>query len=308
MRRVLNIVTGIGLCTALMLGTAGSEAAPPTKAPAPYAAKMNKKFADPNANIDEFVQRFESEARDVFAKRQAITRAVALKPGDCVADIGAGTGLFTFLFAEQVGPSGTVYAVDIGPAFVKYIAEQAKRRGLERIVKTVLNTPNSAELPARSIDVAFLCDTYHHFEQPEKMLASIHRALRPGGRLVVVDFDLRGGDREYVVQRAVRRKRSITRRLRRPVSSGLKPGTRPRSRTISMPSFAGAQLSRRPRRTCRGTNECDAPVRRNLGGVRMPEFLETTVDKFIFRVATDRLYSSDGVWVLKTDGGQRGLG
>ena len=90
---------------------------------------MNKKFTDPNADIQQFVKRFENEARDVYAKRQDITRAVGLKPGDAVADIGAGTGLFTFLFAEQVGPKGTVYAVDIGPVFMKYIAEQAKRRG-----------------------------------------------------------------------------------------------------------------------------------------------------------------------------------
>ena len=68
--------------------------------------------------------------------------------------------------------------MDIGPAFIKYIGEQAKRRGYERVVKTVLNTPGSAELARGSIDVAFVCDTYHHFDYPEKMLASIQRALR----------------------------------------------------------------------------------------------------------------------------------
>ena len=163
---------------------------------------MNKKFTDPNTEIQEFVKRFENEARDVYAKRREITRAVGLRPGDAVADIGAGTGLFTFLFVEPVGPKGTVYAVDIGPAFVKYIAEQAKQRGHERIVKTVLNTPDSAELPIGSIDIAFICDTYHHFEHPEKMLASIHRALRPGGRLIIIDFDLRKDSSEFVKQRA----------------------------------------------------------------------------------------------------------
>jgi ubiquinone/menaquinone biosynthesis C-methylase UbiE len=170
--------------------------------PAPYAADMNKKFTDPNVDIQEFVKRFESEARDIYAKRQEISRAVGLRPGDAVADIGAGTGVFTYLFAEQVGPKGTVYAVDIGPAFVKYIAEQAKQRGHERVVKTVLNTPDSAELSPGSIDVAFTCDTYHHFEHPDKMLASIHVALRPGGRLVVIDFDLHENSGEFVKRRA----------------------------------------------------------------------------------------------------------
>ena len=187
---------------ALMIASAEAEDAPRSQGPSHYPAEMNKKFSDPNADIQEFVKRFENEARDIYAKRQDITRAVGLRPGDAVADIGAGTGLFTQLFAEQVGPKGTVYAVDIGPAFLKYIAEQAKKHGHERIVKTVLNTQDSAELPAGSIDVAFICDTYHHFEHPEKMLASIHRALRPGGRLVIIDFDLRKDSSDFVKQRA----------------------------------------------------------------------------------------------------------
>ena len=187
---------------ALMLATAHAEERPRKQGPAPYAAEMNKKFTDPNADISQFVKRFENEARDVYAKRREITRAVGLRPGDAVADIGAGTGLFTFLFAQSVRPQGTVYAVDIGPAFVKYIAAQAKQRGHDRVVKTVLNSPDSAELSVGSIDVAFTCDTYHHFEHPEKMLASIHRALRPSGRLVVIDFDLRKDSGEFVKQRA----------------------------------------------------------------------------------------------------------
>ena len=209
------VVLSIGCLMVLTTATEGLPAGPPqmtakpkegtTKdahGPAPYAADMNKKFTDPNVDIQQFVKRFENEARDIYAKRRDITRAVGLRPGDAVADIGAGTGLFTQLFAEQVGPKGTVYAVDIGPAFVKYIAEQAKRRRHERVVKTVLNTPDSAELPIGSIDVAFICDTYHHFEHPKKMMASIHRALRPGGRLVIIDFDLRTDSSEFIKQRA----------------------------------------------------------------------------------------------------------
>jgi len=182
--------------------TASVEDTPRSHGPSHYPAQMNKKFSDPNANIQEFVERFENEARDVYAKRQDITRAVGLRPGDAVADIGAGTGLFTQSFAEQVGPKGTVYAVDIGPAFLKHIAEQAEKCGHEGVITTVLSTQDSAMSPSNAISVAFICDTYHHFEHPEKMLATIHRALRPGGRLIIIDFDLRKDSSDFVKQRA----------------------------------------------------------------------------------------------------------
>ena len=197
----LAVVT-LACLVVLATVTARAEDAPRSQGPVPYPADMNKKFTAPDVDIQQFVKRFENEARDIYAKRREITRAVRLRPGDAVADIGAGTGLFTQLFAEQVGPKGTVYAVDIAPAFVKYIAEQAKRRGHEGVVKTVLNRPDSADLPPGSIDVAFTCDTYHHFEHPEKMLGSIHSVLRPGGRLVVIDFDLRENSSEFIRQRA----------------------------------------------------------------------------------------------------------
>jgi ubiquinone/menaquinone biosynthesis C-methylase UbiE len=189
-------------CLALVCATGNAEDAPKNPKPSHYPAEMNKRFADPNTDIGQFVERFENESRDIYVKRKDITRAVGLRPGESVADIGAGTGLFTQLFAEQVGPKGIVYAVDIGPAFLKHIAEQAKKLGHEQIIKTVLNTQDSTKLPADSIDVAFLCDTYHHFDHPEMMLASIHLALRPGGRLVVIDFDLRKESGDFVKQRA----------------------------------------------------------------------------------------------------------
>jgi len=200
--RVLVFVATVACLAVPAAATAEAEDAPQSHGPAPYPADMNRNFTDPDVDIQQFIKRFENEARDIYAKRREITRAVGLRPGDAVADIGAGTGLFAQLFAEQVGPKGTVYAVDIAPAFVKYLAEQAKKHGHERVVKTVLNTPDSAELPPGSIDVAFLCDTYHHFEHPEKMLTSIRRALRPSGRLVVIGFDLRKDSGEFVKQRA----------------------------------------------------------------------------------------------------------
>ena len=104
-----------------------------------------------------------------------------------VADVGAGTGLFTRLFAVEVAPGGTVYAADIAANFLKHIEATCKDAGIKN-VKTVLSKVDSSELPPASVDVVFLCDVYHHFEFPEKTLATLHAALKPGGRLVVVDY------------------------------------------------------------------------------------------------------------------------
>jgi ubiquinone/menaquinone biosynthesis C-methylase UbiE len=113
--------------------------------------------------------------------------AVGLKPGMVVADVGAGTGLFTRLFAGAVGPEGHVYAVDITPRFLEHIRETCRTAG-KRNVTPVLCSPDSVDLPANSVDVAYVCDTYHHFEFPHRTLASLERAIKPGGRLVVIDF------------------------------------------------------------------------------------------------------------------------
>jgi len=104
-----------------------------------------------------------------------------------VADIGAGTGLFTRLFATRVAPAGKVYAVDISSTFIENILRTCREQGLGN-VEGIVNTPRDVTLPDASIDLAFMTDTYHHFEYPASMLASIRRALRTGGELVIIDF------------------------------------------------------------------------------------------------------------------------
>lgn len=131
--------------------------------------------------------RFETESREIYARRVAVVEALHLRPGQAIADIGAGTGLFVEPFANAVGDAGTVYAVDIAPAMVAWIGQRIRREGFTN-VKPVKCSDKSAELPDASIDVAFVCDTYHHFEYPKNTLASIHKALRPDGELVVIDF------------------------------------------------------------------------------------------------------------------------
>jgi predicted methyltransferase len=158
---------------------------------------INKPFENPD--VKEYVGKFETESREVYAKRQEIVRACGLKPGMAVADVGAGTGLFTRLFARAVGPAGTVYAVDIAPKFVAHVEKTCKAAGLAN-VRGVVCTPTSVELPEGSVDLVFICDTYHHFEFPQRTLASIRRALRPGGRVVLVDFQrIPGKSSEWVL-------------------------------------------------------------------------------------------------------------
>ena len=148
---------------------------------------INDPFKDPD--LKKYVETFEGESREVFNKRKEIVTAVKVKPGDVVADAGAGTGLFTRLFAAEVKvkEKGKVYAVDIAQKFLDHITKQNKNVGITNVT-TVLCKEDSAELAVGSINVAFICDTYHHFEFPQRTMASIHKALKPGGRVVLVDF------------------------------------------------------------------------------------------------------------------------
>lgn len=146
---------------------------------------INRYYQDPD--WQQWVNTFERSGREVYDRRYAIVDAAGVGPGMVVADIGAGTGLFTRLFAGRVGPDGRVYAVDISRPFIDNILRTAQEQGLNNVVG-VVNSERDVSLPPASIDLAFLVDTYHHFEYPVGMLSSIHQALRDGGRLIVIDF------------------------------------------------------------------------------------------------------------------------
>ncbi len=135
-----------------------------------------------------WAERFEGESREVFAARYEVLDAVGLEPGDRIADLGAGTGLYTKLFAEAVGPDGAVYAVDIAQPFLDFIAENAAADGLGNVT-TVLGADRSTNLPDGAVDVVFTSDVYHHFEYPLTMNADIARSLAEGGEYIVVDFE-----------------------------------------------------------------------------------------------------------------------
>ena len=158
---------------------------------------INKSFKNPD--VEQFIGRFENEGRDAFDHRTEIVKAIGLKPGMTVADIGAGTGLFTRLFGKQVGPKGSIFAVDIAEKFVKHVEQTSLKAGLKNVIGVVCKT-DSVNLPPASIDLAFICDTYHHFEFPTKTMRSIHKALKPEGQVILIDFHrIEGVSREWTL-------------------------------------------------------------------------------------------------------------
>jgi ubiquinone/menaquinone biosynthesis C-methylase UbiE len=130
----------------------------------------------------------EDPARGVIANRDAIVAALVLKPGLVVADIGAGTGAFMEQIARGVGPTGRYIGVDIDREYVGLMRDRVRALGLAN-AEVVHSRPDSVTLPAASVDLMVVIDAYHHFDPPGPMLASMLAALRPGGQLVIVDFD-----------------------------------------------------------------------------------------------------------------------
>jgi predicted methyltransferase len=154
---------------------------------APKRAGPNDTYRDPRVSAEDWNRLFEAEPRQIFAQRTQIMRLAGVTPGARVADVGAGTGLFSMMLSDAVGPDGVVYAEEVMEKFSAFTAARAVREGRANVV-SVVGTETSVGLPPASIDVAFLCDVYHHFDQPQPMLASIRRALRRDGQLFLVDY------------------------------------------------------------------------------------------------------------------------
>jgi precorrin-6B methylase 2 len=113
--------------------------------------------------------------------------ALKLKPGEVVADVGAGSGYLTFRVAPRVGPTGKVLAVDIQPEMLALIRQKMKAGGVTN-VEPVMGTVTDPKLPADAVDTILMVDVYHEFSHPYEMTAAMVQALKPGGRLVFVEF------------------------------------------------------------------------------------------------------------------------
>ncbi len=169
---------------------------------------INDTFLDEEMKVEKYVEMFEGESRAIYANRFEIVEALELSPGDTVADIGAGTGFFSFLMSEAVGRTGRVAAVEISPRFLDHLREQKADRGLENL-SVVEGTERSVELPTASTDLAFICDVYHHFEYPADSLASLRDAIKPGGSLILIEFHRIPGETSPFLLKHVRAGREV---------------------------------------------------------------------------------------------------
>lgn len=139
------------------------------------------------ADAEKWARIFDDPKRDAWQKPHEVIQALGLAAGALVADVGAGTGYFAVRLARQV-PQGRVYAIDTEPAMVKHLTARAKAEGVANVV-AVLGTPVDPKIPEK-VDLILLVDVYHHIEQRERYFGNLAGALKPGGRLAIIDFQL----------------------------------------------------------------------------------------------------------------------
>lgn len=151
------------------------------------AAQVENQEHHPPRSTNRYIQVLEARSRNAWQQPEKVMAALALKPGEDVADVGSGPGYFTLRFAHAVGPTGKVYAVDISRQMLNYLEKQAREDHLTNI-RTVLAQPHNPKLPPASVDVIFICDTLHHISNRAAYYPLLIRALKPGGCLVNIDF------------------------------------------------------------------------------------------------------------------------
>jgi len=134
-----------------------------------------------------YIAMLEDPKRDAYQKPHEVIMALNLKEAEVIADIGAGAGYFAFRFAHHVGDSGRVYAVDINPDMILHMNRGIRDMNLKNVV-TILAAPDDPLLPDASVDRFFICETWHHIENQAHYLALMKKMLKPGGQVVMIDF------------------------------------------------------------------------------------------------------------------------
>ncbi len=145
--------------------------------------EMHQLHHDPKA----YMAMLDDPKRDEYQKPHEVITALKLKGGEIIADIGAGSGYFTFRLAHHVGDTGRVYAVDVSPDMILHLNRRIRDMNLKNVV-SILAPPDDPLLADASVDRFFICDTWHHIENHDHYLALLRKMLKPDGEVVMVDF------------------------------------------------------------------------------------------------------------------------
>jgi ubiquinone/menaquinone biosynthesis C-methylase UbiE len=145
--------------------------------------QMHQLHNDPKA----YRNALEDPKRDEYQKPHEVVTVLKIKPGEVIADIGAGTGYFTFRLAHFVGDKGKVYAIDVSPDMIRHINRRIRETKTANVV-SILSEPDDPLLPDGSVNRIFICDVWHHVENQKKYLALMKKILKPGGEIVMIDF------------------------------------------------------------------------------------------------------------------------
>jgi ubiquinone/menaquinone biosynthesis C-methylase UbiE len=142
------------------------------------------------ADLDGYIARLEDPGRAAWQKPDQVVAKLGLRPGDTACDVGAGPGYFSLRLARAVGPEGRVLAVDVETRMLEALRDRLQAAGLTNVTP-ILSLPDDPLLPAGACDVALVVDTYHHFPDGLDYLRRLARSLKPGGRIVNIDYHKR---------------------------------------------------------------------------------------------------------------------
>jgi predicted methyltransferase len=179
-------------CVALATAPSTANAKQPHPAPrataAPFTATPGSRhdFAD----VEQWRKVFDDPARDAWQKPRELVAALGLRPGMWVADLGAGTGYFSRWLDAAVRPSGVVFAVDTEPNLVAHLRTRAEQEETRTVIPVLAST-DDPRLPPRALDLVLIVDTYHHLDARLAYLRRLGSALKPGGRIAIVDWEKR---------------------------------------------------------------------------------------------------------------------
>jgi len=146
--------------------------------------------------VMEYLDRLDRPERDQDQKPGQVVEALGLRPGMSVADLGAGSGYFTRRFVEAVTETGTVYVIDVEPEALTYVEESLVHLHRPYTAQFILARPDNPKIPFESVDLIFVCNTYHHLEDRARYFRNVRSGLKPGGRIAIVDYyhDERSGE------------------------------------------------------------------------------------------------------------------